>query len=301
MTLIAAFRCVEGAILCADQQETVGGVRVAVNKLAPRDCGHYQLAIAGSGDGDLIEGFSDSYARLIQTWPAGLDEATARHNTREFLLDFHANEIALYPSDSAGDKLNHFLVCIKPNDSTDLFLWELRGSVIVSVGDYTLMGVGAAIYKHEIKKLYRGMPRKLQAMLLGIHLFSLAKETSNYVGGQTDVISVSDTGMKQESAEDVAVLERRVAMFNERIAELVLLCPDSTIHDDAIMGRLSNFMDEVIELRSLFTGSRWNKPAVFKVTNFHTRHPEDEEQGDKLDFREFVPESSEPQEPEDNS
>ncbi len=170
MTLIAAFRCEGGVVLCADQQETVGGIRVAVNKIKPQDCGSYQLAFAGSGNGDLIDGFADTLRLDVEQWPPRLGENVVRGNIRNVLLDFHENEVRLYPANSSDDKLNHCLVCIKPKDSPDVFLWELRGSVIVPIGDYALVGIGEAIYKHELRKLYRKKLHGLQAVLLGIHL-----------------------------------------------------------------------------------------------------------------------------------
>jgi len=114
VTLIAAFRCYEGVVLCADQQETVGGVRVAVNKLKPESAGAYQLAIAGSGNGDLIDGFAYRLKLDIEGWREDLDERAVYGNLQTLTQDYHENEIANYPSDSADDKLNHFLVCIKP-------------------------------------------------------------------------------------------------------------------------------------------------------------------------------------------
>jgi 20S proteasome alpha/beta subunit len=252
VTLIAAFRCQEGVVLCADQQETVGDVRVAVNKIAPQDCGNYQLAFAGSGNGDLIDGFADSLRLNMEQWQPQLDENVIRGNIRNLLLDFHENEVALYPANIKDDKLNHCLVCIKPKESEDIFLWELRGSVIVPVADYSLLGIGEAIYRHELKRLYRGRPRGFQAVLLGSHLFSLARETSNYVGGETDIIFVHRNGMTVESSEVVYELERHVAAFNRKMAELALACPDTSITDDEIKEKLSEFRDEAMLLRECF-------------------------------------------------
>src|SRR5688572_5459663 len=103
VTLIAAFRCDAGGhpaiVLCADTQETVGDTRVAVNKLLPQDVGEYILAIAGSGNGDLIDGFADSLLRIVRIWPAGATEQFARDSIRDLLIDFYANEVALYPAD----------------------------------------------------------------------------------------------------------------------------------------------------------------------------------------------------------
>src|SRR5271155_361272 len=64
VTLINAFRCVSGdgtpcGIICVDSQETVklGRVeyRVSRLKIKPKRCGNFDLAIAGAGDGDVID------------------------------------------------------------------------------------------------------------------------------------------------------------------------------------------------------------------------------------------------------
>lgn len=252
MTLIAAFRCYEGAVLCADQQETVGDIRVAVNKIKPEICGQYQLAIAGSGNADLIDGFADRLARRVRKWPGKCDEEFATESIRDLLLEFHSNEVALYPSDSATDKLSDFLICIKPVDAPDVFLWESHGSAIAPVGDYALLGIGAAIYRHELQKLYQPRALRQQVILLGIHLFSLAKETSNYVGGNTDIIIATDRGIAPLDGEIVRQLAGHMAAFNAMIAELVLACPNSAIPDVELEGQLDNFKEAVMQLRNYY-------------------------------------------------
>jgi len=124
----------------------------------------------------------------------------------------------------------------------------------VPVGNYTLLGVSASIYAHELKRLHNAGMNGLQAVLLGVHLFTLAKETSNYVGGSTDVIFVRDNGMTPEAPEDVKLLEDRLRAFNQRIAQLVLLCPDTSQQDVEISGFLDNFREEVMAMRQEMTG-----------------------------------------------
>ena len=57
MTLISAWRCNEGYVLCADSQETVADYRATVQKITPLAMGNYQVIVAGSGAADLIESF----------------------------------------------------------------------------------------------------------------------------------------------------------------------------------------------------------------------------------------------------
>lgn len=249
MTLIAAFRCKEGVVLCADTQETVGDVRVSVNKIKPQDMGAYQLAIAGTGNGDLIDGFAYRLELDVANWKEDLDQRAVYGNLHSLLQEYHENEIALYPSDSAQDKLNHFLICIKSKKRPDVYVWELRGTAITAVGDHTLMGIGASIYKHELARLYRKPISANQAVLLGVHLFSLAKATSNYVGGPIDIIFVGDKGMYAHTPTAVAEMESKVAVFNDKIAALILACPDIALSEFTLNDMLEDFRKSVKELR----------------------------------------------------
>jgi len=143
VTLIAAFRCYEGAVLCADQQETVDDVRVSINKIKPEPCGNYWLAIAGTGNGDLIDGFAYRLKLEMEdktAWPSGLDTRGVYGRLQALVQQYHESEVFYYPADSAAEKQIDFLVCITPVDGADIFLWELRGTSVVPVGDYALLG-----------------------------------------------------------------------------------------------------------------------------------------------------------------
>ena len=250
MTLIAGFRCYEGVVLCADQQETVGGVRVSVNKMKPELCGEYWLAIAGTGNGDLIDGFAYRLKLDLESWPEDLDNKGVYGRLQALVQQYHENEVAFYPTDSANNKLNHFLVCIKPKVRSEVFLWELRGTAIVSVGDYTLLGIDESIYRHELKRLYQPNAFRQQVFFLAVHLFTLAKETSNYVGGSIDVIFIEDKGMGPLQPETVRTLEDRMSTVNGKIAEILLACPDTGSVDDVeLEGLLENFREEILRLR----------------------------------------------------
>ena len=250
MTLIAAFRCNEGMVLCADQQETIGIHRVSVNKLSPRRYGEYALAIAGSGEGYLVDGFADKLGRVIQAWPTGVDESSARESITTALLDFHTNEVNLYPTTPNDDKLCSFVVCITPKTEDRTFLWQIHGTVILPIERHVLIGVYEAIYNHELRRLYRDRLSMNQAMLLGIHLFSIAKATSTYIGGNTDIIAVLNHRMLSFDADEVRALEQHIGSFNERIASLVLAAPDYDMTKTEFEQLLKDFEQQVIELRA---------------------------------------------------
>jgi len=264
MTLIAAFRCDEGAVLCADTMDQAGDFNTRVHKLEARDCGGYWLAVAGSGNSDLIDGFTYRLSLHVEGWKPKLDDKVVGANIRDALNEFLDNEVRLYPDDSENEKRSNFLVCVKPKAKTGFSLWQIHGSALFPVADYSLMGIGSTLYMHELKALYnannvikdgKAVNRfgRIPALLLGIHLFSLAKDTSNYIGGETDAIFVfNDGSMKRVDPLDVRILEERVNRFDSAIADIVLKCPDTTNHDAEVRKYLLNFTDRIMEMREQF-------------------------------------------------
>lgn len=261
VTLIAAIRCYEGAVLCADTMETVEGFRSPVHKIEPRECGEYWLAVAGTGHADLVDGFTELLRLNIEQWKPGYTDQVIWALLRETTRDYHENEVKLYPEDSEREKAVSFIVCIKPKNVIGLSLWEIRGPIVTPIGDYALLGYASAMYKYELKRLFeannamvggKAVNRfgRVPALLLGIHLFTLAKDTSTYIGGDTDAIYVfDDNHMKAVDPEDIKLLEERVSRFDNAIAEIAIKCPDTTNADIEVRTYLLGFVDRVMEMR----------------------------------------------------
>ncbi len=74
MTYIAAFRCAEGFVCCADTQETIEDQKQYVEKLAAFGEGEYPypFVIGGAGNGEIIEALTQEISeRLLQEKPIG--------------------------------------------------------------------------------------------------------------------------------------------------------------------------------------------------------------------------------------
>src|SRR5258707_433136 len=128
VTLIAGIRCVEGFVLCADSQETVnvpdrGEYRVQVNKISPQDAGAYQVVVGGSGDGPLVDGFTDSFVDEAASWQANLTAPEIKNKIKTLLHNYHRNEVALSAAFD-DDKHLSFIICVKTKNCTDGFLWK---------------------------------------------------------------------------------------------------------------------------------------------------------------------------------
>jgi hypothetical protein len=122
VTLIAGFKCTDGFVLCADSQETYKGYRVSVQKLVPRRCGSFDLALAGSGNnGDLIDA-------LINRVHDNLSSATDIHTLpdlkkfmRREMLDFKKEEAADFSRD---DKSMDFVIGARTIDPPACEAWK---------------------------------------------------------------------------------------------------------------------------------------------------------------------------------
>lgn len=253
MTLIAAFRTDTGVVICADSQETYGDYRVEVDKLDKRDAGGYDLIVGGAGNtAALIDGLSRAIEGNVQRWPSGLsgDEAEARLST--ILLAYHSRQIALYPAEPDEKRLR-FIICARDKDSKQIHLWKTDGTTIEPVTTYALMGWEDAAYHYEVEWLYYPRLWTVQAILLGIHLFTVASN-SQYIGGDTQVIVINPEGVRVESPADVHVLEERIRGFNEKLARLILACPDGTINHASFMEMLAVFEDEIVRMRMNYLG-----------------------------------------------
>src|ERR1043166_1209008 len=95
VTLIAAFKCDKGVVLCADTEETVdlpgrGSYRVRVTKIKPQVAGQYDVVIGGAGDAHLVDGFTRRLVAEIGSWSTPLDDAAIENKVSDLLLDYHS-------------------------------------------------------------------------------------------------------------------------------------------------------------------------------------------------------------------
>jgi hypothetical protein len=258
VTLIAAFRCDAGGhpavVFCADSQETVDNAyRVEVKKIKPRDAGEYELIVGGSGYiGPLIDGQADAIEQSVKHWPAGLDEEKARLRLEQVLIGYNARHVKHYPVEVPKDcpefKVMRSLVCLRDKITSQIYLWKTNATTAARVEDWELLGWEEAAYLYEVEWLYYPLMPAAQAMLLGLHLFTVA-QNSLYIGGPTQAIVVNESGMHVQDPADISELEGRIKTFNRSLAQLFLACPDVSIHNDEFRGLLANFEDGVMRLR----------------------------------------------------
>jgi hypothetical protein len=263
VTLIAAFQCDEGIVLCADSQETIdiperGSYRVSVNKLEQRDAGNYEVIVGGAGDGALVDNFVDRLVELIDKWRSEYQESKVLSTIRRFVRDYYKTDVALSPAHPDDKKLG-FVVCLRSKSTGQLLLWRIEDLHVRSVSDLTLLGWEDLLYWREATRLYNlngvitEMPSNSEAILLGVHLFSIAKETSNVISGDTKITVVRNDGIHMLNPNDVKELETRVKAFDYLSAVIFLALPDVTITRTALTDWLKDFQKTALQLHDDFT------------------------------------------------
>lgn len=261
MTLIAAFRCGDGVVLCADSQETRdiperGSYRVNVDKLERRDAGEYDVVIGGAGDGPLVDSFGDLFAQMVRKWQGSYQRTKALSAIKRFVRGFHQTEVALSPA-HPDDKNLDFVVCLRNKNSDNLSLWKISNLHVSTVSDLTLLGWEEALYWREAKRLYHlkdavTAPSSSEAILLGVHLFSLAKDTSNVISGDTRILVVRSDGVHVLNPGDVKELEARTKTFECLSSVIFLALPDVTISHTELKQYLRDFQEIALALHNHF-------------------------------------------------
>lgn len=227
MTLIAAFRCYEGVVLCADDQETVDDVfRVRVDKLEPAPVRNYEVAAAGTGNvSELIDGFIDTLWQAVDSWPQALTQRQIQASARRVLVDYFQNEVKHHPAKRA-EKYLQFVICLRDQSTRNVFLFETANTVLREVRSSVLMGFWPSIYQHEVDRLYDPSQHAGQVVVLGIHIFDMARKMTNVIGENVKIVVATEHGMKSELDADVKNLQDRFEQFDRLISELVTTLPN---------------------------------------------------------------------------
>jgi len=253
VTLIAAFRCDNAAVICADSQETVGDYRVTVDKIKPQDAGRYELVIGGAGaSGPLLDRFMLDVVHAVQNWPENLASDKIESRLVDLFRTFHLAYISIstYQSEDFA-----FIVCIRSKTSHQISLWQLRDIAVLPITSYSLIGWDESLYHHEVQWLFQSRSWINHAVMMGIRLFVMAEATSNYIKGPLQLIVVDeDKGMRVYDQADVKELQRRVEPFNKVLRDVVLNASDMSIPEGELMAVLRVFEDRILDLRAHFTG-----------------------------------------------
>lgn len=278
MTLIVVLKCeddgIPGVVICVDSQETIvfqgREYKVSRLKIRPKRCGNFDLAIAGSGNnGDVIDGaVGQLHDTVTEAKITKLPEL--KRLMQGVLLEFRKEEAGSY---SRSDLDFRLVICARSIEPEAVEAWTTRASHLEAIPDdppYALLGWEERLYHHELARAYPEPRSLMQATILGLHILSLAKQTSRYVDGPFHVVVAQPGGMWREDKAVVSELEQRLSLFAPMLADLLLSCPDTTLKSKDFMDKLREFEATLIQLRADYIqaeGERFLQGASGKKKN----------------------------------
>jgi hypothetical protein len=250
MTLIAAFKCINGYAICADTQETVDGYyRVSVEKLKPKKCGNFQIAIAGSGVSRLIDdcarGLEKSIENTSITSLIQLEDLIRRKlesfNNKKFICYLPIEERPI------------FIIAARSFDPPLVQIWKTEISELTPISDDpTLIGWDEKIYIHIAQRLHSPTMSIEQGMFVGLYLLNIAEETSNSIRRPFTVLLANANNLDLQQTDDVERWRERVESFRKLADKLVFESINPVISKNNLDQSIQKFKDEVLQLHHRF-------------------------------------------------
>lgn len=246
MTLIPAFACNGAFVIHADSEENCGAFRRSVQKIIPQKMGQLDVIIAGSGIGDLIDGFT---ARLKERLDAdnasSIAEVKRRMEAR--LPNFLNVEVANYPC-SDDEKQHKFIVAAYSATTKDFAVWASRNTVLIPVTSYEMAGVEDRLYDYVARQFYRPDMTVPQAILAGLYVLTVAESTSSYVRGPFRTAIIWEGGIEVEKEENTRTIVERLKQYEAQMNALFLACADTTVGVPEMEDKLNEFKQTVLRL-----------------------------------------------------
>jgi 20S proteasome alpha/beta subunit len=245
MTLIAGFKCADGYVICADSQETVGSYRATRQKLVPIAVGKVRMAIAGGGDGDLIDAFVGRFSQKYQQSEIAELDSAVQVFKDDLLAFVKEKKVRIRKIDSTF----RFLLGAYSEQDKKCRLWKTVTGDPIEVADYALVGVEDERYEYAARNFYRAVMPISQGVFLGLYLMWLAEQTSNYVKAPISVGVLKDNGLYFEDQNKVNSIDQKVRLFTAQFEAQFLACSDTGLQGEEFGNRLKEFGKTVVQFR----------------------------------------------------
>jgi hypothetical protein len=251
MTMIAGWRCRDGIVIHADSQETdPAGYRVAVQKINPERMGRFDVVIAGSGIGELIDSFVQRISDRMQNESA-VALADFKKIFEHELRDFTTSEAAAYPGSKRSKHLT-FVAGASSTDTGECELWTTKAGRLRPVPAYELIGWSTSLYEHIAGRFYTPAMPMSQAVLTGVYLLSIAEETCNYIKGPFSVATITPSGICMANQSYITDMTRRLREFSGLVDKIFMACSDTSVYLSVLAKQLTDFSERATLLHKAY-------------------------------------------------
>lgn len=219
MTLITAFRCVDGLLVAADREEASGGSKRSVPKINFFiGDGGWATVVASAGNAATAD---VAIARIGERLE-GMDSSTLKKERdiilKEVLTGTYKDYIWRNP-DRERDQLDFSLiVAMNFIHSEEQFLYRTAGIVPQPMANHVCVGAGDELANYLADRLYKPQIKYRELMLLTTFIFREAKRSVRDVGQGTDLCFIfKGAGLSMTGGKVVEQLERDLPSFSDSI------------------------------------------------------------------------------------
>ena len=236
MTVAAGYLCHEGAILCADTQETIPGyVKTSTEKITVFDGSAYTVAFAGSGNNAV------QIDMVIQEICDELQDEEPPSSLVGFKVLLHKVLDRLlpqpyYPKDVSDVEL---LLAVRENNHTHLF--SVYDNVFSEKKDFECIGSGVVTGRSMFQRYYRRSHTLFESYIVAAYVLHHAKRWVDGCGGKSDIFLLPDSSktVTRLGSEEVEKLESYFDDLDAALLPLLTACPLETINDNRFRKQLA--------------------------------------------------------------
>ena len=263
VTYIAGLRSPESIVLSADTQETHNEEVIYTEKIEPRDCGTYTVAIAGAGRSELVDGFVSVVTENARQSNPATGEAL-KTLVGSCLVDFYRNDVRLLPGKHKGIA---FLIAATRVDGNELHSWRTSGMRLFDVAKKAVVGYRAPFATYVLGRLYKNSLPLSQLILLSAYLVAIAKDSGVSVGGDTQIVIVNRNGIFSEDKTRIEDMLKRLVDYEQRMNQIFLNCADTRVSHAELEKSLAEFSKMALSLHKHYKGVMVSQLAVLVLAD----------------------------------
>lgn len=241
MTIIAGFKCLEGVVLCADTQETFGGVgkrnipKLRVERVANESGVSLAAAFCGAtNNGPFVDKLADlAWNEARQS--VSLADACVRIE-RSIKRTYEEYGKIYQPGYMPDAEL---VYGVKADGMSRMF--HAVGPIVNEQDRHITGGAGAYLADFLASKMSRSLINVRQLVILAAYVLFQTKAHVDGCGGDSHIVVLPHTGRTRElEMREVEILNTLVACADNYLGDLPILCADlekteEQITEDALL------------------------------------------------------------------
>lgn len=262
MTIIAGFKTMDGIVICADTQETIGNLskrNVPKLRFEPTRHGFYggpshqgdEIAAAFCGaaqNGPFIDKLVDNAWQSAQACTS-LDEACEKIESS--IKKTYKEFASIYQPGYCPEA--ELIYGVKMSAHTKLF--SALGPIVTEQREYATGGAGYYIADFLASRMYAHALTLQQCVILAAYTLFQAKEHVEGCGGDSHIAVLRDSGVSGRVATDrVSAITEALSSLDDEISGLLLHAANLEEDDERFQKKMAGTMKVVTSLRGVSKG-----------------------------------------------